>query len=154
MSSTNTFTVLQCQSPQHLLCHHLDYKCRVYHWIMHHISYQKIYIRSLSCNNLPSFHVGLYQWAGFPLVVASWLWLIRQKKMKCHKRWKFGGTLVWRIEEIRQLAIFILFSIGCTVNLPIFLLPTCFERQFAKLSSFTVVRLLSLVLNAISSKLE
>ena len=28
-----------------------------------------------------------------------------------------------------------MFNIGCTVNSPIFLLPTCFERQFAKLKS-------------------
>jgi len=59
---------------------------------------------------------------------------------KYRKRRKFGGTLVWWIEEIRQtlirqLTIFVLFSIGYTVNSPIFLPPTCFERQFAKLKS-------------------
>jgi len=53
------------------------------------------------------------------------------------------GRRIWQIKEICQtlicqLAIFILFSIGCTVNLPIFLPPTCFNWQFAKLSSFTI----------------
>jgi len=58
---------------------------------------------------------------------------------KYRKRQKFGGTLVWRIWQIkeihqtliRQLAFFVLFIIGCTVNSPNFLPPTCFERQFA-----------------------
>jgi len=56
------------------------------------------------------------------------------------KRRNFGVTLVWRIwriEEIRQtlvrqLVTFILFTIGCTVNSPNFLPPSCFKRQFAK----------------------
>jgi len=51
-----------------------------------------------------------------------------------------GGTFVWQIWQIdkihhqtfsRQLATFILFIIGCSVNLPNFLPPTCFERQLA-----------------------
>jgi len=57
-----------------------------------------------------------------------------------HKRRKFGGILVWRIKEICQtlicqLATFILLIIGCTVNLPYFLPPTCFKRRFVKLKS-------------------
>ena len=45
---------------------------------------------------------------------------------------------IWNIKEIYQtliheLATFILFIIGCTVNSSNFPLPTCFKRQFAKL---------------------
>ena len=52
--------------------------------------------------------------------------------MSYRKRQKFGMILVWRIKGIRQtlihqLVTFILFTIGCTVNWPNFLLPTFFE---------------------------
>ena len=72
----------------------------------------------------------------------AWL-MVAVELHNYYKRQKFGGTLVWRIWRIKevhqtlicQLATFILFIIGCTVNSPNFLQPTCFERQFAKLKS-------------------
>jgi len=66
------------------------------------------------------------------------------------KRRKFGVTLIWQIWWIEgihqilihQLVIFILFTIGCTVNLPNFLQPKADLPNFShsKLSSFMVFR--------------
>ena len=63
---------------------------------------------------------------------------------------KFGGTLIWRIKEvcqtlICQLATFVLLIIGFTVNLPNFLPPICFKRQFAKLNSRQTIVFYSII---------